>query len=311
MTPAQAQVTALRAAQAWGGVAGTPRLVHQRENTVFEVHLKTGDRAALRLHRPGYQSRVAIEGELFWTSALAKTGFACPRPLTTLDGAFLVDEDGVKVSVVQWMRGTPISELDLSGAEKVAIFQSIGRLLGQLHRETDLLRLPRLPRPDWDAEAFTGADPLWGRFWDNPVLSPGDRQLLIEARDTARLRLSTSTNHDLGLIHADALGDNILRGPGGLALIDFDDSGWGYRSYDLATALIQEVDAPNHADLRDAILDGYQTIRPVMSHSLPMFLMLRAMASCGWVMSRAGPQDPRQAVYAARAVRLAREWLAG
>ena len=92
-------------------------------------------------------------------------------------------------------------------------------------------------------------------------------------------------------------------------MIDFDDSGWGYRSYDLATALIQRVDDPAYDALREALLDGYQTVRPVMSQSLPMFLMLRAMASCGWVMSRVPPNDSRQIDYAKRAVRLARGWL--
>ena len=309
MTLPDAHVIAVRAAQSWGGVAGTPRLVHHRENTVFEVHLKTGDRAALRLHRPDYQSTDAIEGELFWTYALARKGFPCPRPLMTRDEAFLIEEGGYQISVVQWMRGEPLSGLDLDQDEKVSLFQGLGRLLAQLHKETDLLRLPRLPRPAWDAEAFTGTNPLWGRFWDNPALSSKDRQLLIEARDAARMKLSISTSHDLGLIHADVLGENVLHGPGGLALIDFDDSGWGYRSYDLATALIQRVDDPAYDALREALLDGYQTVRPVMSQSLPMFLMLRAMASCGWVMSRVPPNDSRQIDYAKRAVRLARGWL--
>ena len=49
---------------------------------------------------------------------------------------------------------------------------------------------------------------------------------------------------DRGLIHADLLGENILDDGAGLRLIDFDDCGWGFRFYDLGTAMLQSLGRP-------------------------------------------------------------------
>ena len=43
--------------------------------------------------------------------------------------------------------------------------------------------------------------------------------------------------------------------------------------------------------------------RPLAQISL--FVALRAVASCGWIVTRAAPDDPRQRFYASRAVRAA------
>jgi hypothetical protein len=76
---------AAEAAAHWGG-AHSLRLIRDRENAVFEAALPTG-RAALRLHRVGYQSEAAIRSELWWCAALADAGVPVPRPLPAQDGA--------------------------------------------------------------------------------------------------------------------------------------------------------------------------------------------------------------------------------
>jgi len=43
---------------------------------------------------------------------------------------------------------------------------------------------------------------------------------------------------------------------------------------------------------------------------LPLFTLLRALASCGWVIPRLAPGDPRQRTYAQRALTLARYYMA-
>ena len=46
------------AARLWG--AQVVRLISHRENAVYEITLPDGQRAALRLHRPGYQDVAGI-----------------------------------------------------------------------------------------------------------------------------------------------------------------------------------------------------------------------------------------------------------
>ncbi|TMV36114.1 hypothetical protein FGG78_43935 [Thioclava sp. BHET1] len=103
----------------------------------------------------------------------------------------------------------------------------------------------------------------------------------------------------------------MLRGPEGLALIDFDDSGFGFRLYDLGTLMIQNLEEPAYPQLLAAALAGYEEIRPLGDHAalLPDFVALRAMASCGWIVPRTAPEDARRRLYAARALAQAREVL--
>lgn len=312
LTEAQAMDLANTALSAWGG--HSPRLIKMRENIVYEVQLPTG-RAALRLHRPGYQSASGIEAELIWTRDLAKGGLHVPLPIATLSGALTTTAGNRTASCVSWVLGDPIgaAELPLAGSEpeQAALMERVGRLAAQLHDATDALRLPEsFPRPHWDTEGYLGDTPLWGPFWTNPAFSKDDLALIEEARAKAR-RLLTDLRPtaDWGLIHADMLRENILAQGTELTLIDFDDCGWGFRLYDLATAIVQSLEEPTLPTLARALIRGYASLRPVDSDHLALFVMLRTFASAGWIATRAGADDPRQAFYASRATRMARHIL--
>ena len=47
---------AISVSKNWGGTKSEPTLIKNRENIVLDITLNSGQRAALRLHRPGYQS---------------------------------------------------------------------------------------------------------------------------------------------------------------------------------------------------------------------------------------------------------------
>ena len=319
MNDAEALACATVAAEAWGVLVGTPRLIQNRENAVFEVHLRDGRHAALRLHRPGYQTRKAIRDELRITEALADAGFACPWPHRTLSNDF-VHASGAEAplaSLVQWIDGAPIGAMDRtfdgSPAGHITLYRRLGELIADLHLTADAVAPQDIARPVWTRAAFCGDPPLWGRFWKNPALASDEAALLLEARDVAARHIETFAVEDIGLIHADLLQENILQSGNQLYLIDFDDCGTGFRQYDLATALIQHAERPNFVDLQDALVDGYRAgegpLKTLSSESIAVFIVLRAIASTGWIISRAHKDDPRQGLYAARAVRLAGTYL--
>lgn len=305
----------------WGGARNEPRFVKLRENLVFDVTLAGGTRAALRLHRPGYQSLAAIEAELDWTARLARSGLPVPAPVPTRSGALTAEAGGRVASAVSWIEGAPLGAfgepLPGSAAEQAQMMVSLGRLVAGLHNATDALDLPPdFPRPAWDEAGLLGETPLWGRFWDNPSLTASERALLVQARDQARADLAAfrAEGADFGLIHADVLRENVLAGPEGLSLIDFDDSGRGFRMYDLGTALVQNLEEPALAVMASALIEGYRAVRPLRKEAarrLPLFTALRVFASAGWIVTRIAPDDPRQRLYAERAVRLARHLLEG
>jgi Ser/Thr protein kinase RdoA (MazF antagonist) len=301
-------------ARLWG-VSGAPRLIKDRENTVYEIALPGGERAALRLHRPGYQSAAAIRSELWWMARLAEGGVPVPRPVPTRDGSLVTEIGGRAASVVGWIEGAQIGDGATPlepNAETVALrYRTLGHLIAQMHDATDRLSLPAdFERLSWNRPAYSGEAPLWGRFWENPALEPEEADLLRAARAEAddALARHEAIGADFGLIHADVLRENVLTQGGRLSLIDFDDSGFGFRAYDLATAEVQGLEDPMNAVASLALHDGYRAARRADAPPLgdvTLFVALRAFASCGWIVTRAAPGDPRQRFYAARAVRAA------
>lgn len=311
---------AVAVSAAWGGLDGPPRFVSNRENAVFEVRFANGRHAALRLHRPGYQSDLTIRSELLWTSRLVAQGFPCPAPIPTETGDLChVASNGHIASAVTWLDGTPIGAKDApragAPADQVALYRDLGALVGALHNVTDQPGVADgITRPEWTLEGFLGAAPRWGRFWENPALNAPEIAQVLAAREAARAALNARPGRDMGLIHADVLQENVLSVGGDLALIDFDDNGYGYRAYDLATGLIQHTESPDFEALQEALIAGYTTKRgdgETLTIEMPLFLLLRSMASAGWIISRALPEDPIQRFYADRMLRFATAFLDG
>ncbi|MCP3971562.1 MAG: phosphotransferase [Rhodobacteraceae bacterium] len=311
-------MTPREALAAWGG--GTLRLIKDRENAVYEVLLADGRRAAMRLHREGYQSEQAIRSELWWMQAVAGAGVAVPAPVPTLAGELLYAGSGGRVAtVISWVEGKELGAAEdvLTGdaLRQEARFRAIGRLVAELHNATDALTLPDwFNRHAWDAEGFLGDNPFWGRFWESPALNRAGSETIQAARAQAREALVSylAGGADFGLIHADVLRENVFLGPGGPVLIDFDDCGFGFRIYDLATLASQNEGEPNYAGLMAAALAGYREERELATEAerlLPMFLMLRRFASCGWIVPRADPEAEAVRAYAERAVRAAERFL--
>ena len=85
---------------------------------------------------------------------------------------------------------------------------------------------------------------------------------------------------DMGLIHADLVRENVLVNGSDLYFIDFDDGGFGYRLFDVATALLKNRAEPNYADLQTALIDGYRSLRALDTTQLDLFLALARRDLC-------------------------------
>lgn len=192
-----------------------------------------------------------------------------------------------------------------------ALHVALGRELARLHNLSDAATLPEaFERPVMDAEALLGDAPAWGRFWENPSLMADEVALLQKARHRLSDILSSAT--DFGLIHADALRENVMVDGDSVHLIDFDDGVFGYRLYELGVAMSQNWDQPNRDALGAALLDGYQQLRPLPTDAhalLQAFTVLRGLASCGWVIGRYPADHPATHDYAHRAVEMTRAWV--
>lgn len=293
------------------------RLLRNRENAVFEVAVPTG-RAALRLHRQGYQDDAAIRSELWWCAALAREGVAVPAALPSRSGDFLVKlSHGRNASIINWIEGEAFGEagkpLPCAPEDRLKRHYALGQLLAQVHSATDRLTLPPdFTRPRWDIAGLVGETPFWGRFWEHPTATPSQAKTLSDARDFLHAQISDHQRHggDFGPIHADVLRENILVNKGALSLIDFDDSGFGFRLYDLGTALSQNLYEPDYLHIRDALVAGYNATRPASVRMAEVFTLARACASVGWAAPRLAATDPIHKSHIARAVMYAQRVMA-
>lgn len=278
---------AREALTAWTLHGADLSLVAQRENIVFRV-THDGRDFALRLHRPGYQSRKMIRSELSWMQYLGSEGLNVPEPLATRSGDMLSETGEYHADLLIWLGGRPMGAtgkpLDLQ--DRAGVFQKAGSLLAQVHAASDRWTLPDgFQRKRWDIDGLLGAEPLWDRFWDNPGLDPAQRRQVLLARDHLREDLSRDTL-DFGLIHADMLRENVMIDGDRLGLIDFDDSGFGFRLFDVATALFKNRSEPDYADLEAAFLAGYRSVRPIDTTLMEQVMVIRALTYLGWIISR-------------------------
>lgn len=286
----------------WGLPPRVPLLIKYRENAVFRVVRGTGSFAGLRLHRPGYHDQDALRSELEWLQAMFREGLPVPEPIETSDGALLValpTDEGENVQyadLLHWLPGIPLGQtgtpLDWTPEEARTLFFQIGATAARLHLASDGWKPPKqFHRPQWNRQGLLGDNPVWGRFWDCPLLSPSEREKLLALKHHLDRVMQTLENqhYDYGLIHADLVRENILVHEGAVAFIDFDDAGFGYRMFELATALLKNRLEPDFAGLRDNLIAGYRGIRPLPEReiaTLPLFMTLRALTYVGWIASR-------------------------
>lgn len=274
---------------AWGLQDCPATLIAARENWVYRIDTPQGPRV-LRLHRQGYRSRVELTSELDWMAELRRHSMQVPEPVLTLSGDRCMDVAGRLVDMLTFLDGQPLMANGQwhPDADPARIAGQIGQALAQLHRLSDHWRRPAgFTRPSWDAAGLIGDRPLWDRFWENPALTPVQAKLFRTFRDRAADDLAALVPAlDYGLIHADAVPENVMLSGDEVFLIDFDDGGFGFRLFDLATTAnrLDRHDASGQASAR--FLQAYQQARPIDLTALPLFRALRAMTYVGWVITR-------------------------
>lgn len=309
--PSSEQIAALtelaRAAlPAWDLQADSSlELLEERENAVLAVTAGGGNRFVLRVHRAGYHSDAQIRSQVAWARALQRDGVvhtadivdtAYGEPFAVVFHPAVPEER--QVSLLRWVPGTRLSELG-GGAEQE--FELIGGLMAKLHLHAAGWQLPTgFDVLSWDADGLVGDDAEWGRFWEADGLDDEGRAVLMSLREPARRQLQDfGTSPDrFGLIHCDFLAENLLVKGDHITLLDFDDAGYGWHLFDIATALAMATLRDDSDDLRSAFVAGYRRYRQLSDEDLarlPLFLALRAATYVGWVHTRSHTQFAKDA----------------
>ena len=314
LTPAQQgeRVAALaRAAlESWGLEARELTLLKYRENAVFRVAASDGRRYAIRVHRAGYHSDAELRSELQWMLALSGDGFDVPELVATRHGDLfdVVSHPGVpeprQVDLFAWIDGRQLGSVE-GGVEGDVetlsrTFHTIGVLAARLHNQSARWQPPAgFTRQAWDTAGLVGEQPLWGRFWELAALSEPERDLLIRARDRVRADLSAleRSPRNYGLIHADFAPENLMVDGSRVRLIDFDDAGYGWHLFEIATTLYFHIGQPYFAAVEQATIAGYRTERDMGAADaalLPLFYTARGFTYLGWVHTRHETETARE-----------------
>jgi Ser/Thr protein kinase RdoA (MazF antagonist) len=274
-----------RALPLYGLPPDTPlTLLNRSENETW----RAGD-IILRLHRQGYHTRDEIASELAWLTALQDLpGLRAVKPLagrhglvTELDGRVLVGF-------------APIQGQELQPGDDLAKwFAPLGEITARLHLHArSWTPPPGFTRKRWDVETILGPRPHWGHWRAVHGLEAQGARLLERATDTLAQRLSAyGTGPEVfGLIHADLRLANLMVDDRGLCAIDFDDCGFGWWAYDLASALSFIETDPRLPDLIARWCEGYTSVAPLGLEDramIPALIFLRRVLLTAWLSTRA------------------------
>ncbi|MGZ4651381.1 MAG: phosphotransferase enzyme family protein [Kineosporiaceae bacterium] len=273
-------------------------LLNISENATYRVDDPVGGtRTVLRVNRPGYHSRPAIESELAWIRALRDDDVVrTPHVVHSRDDQRVVTgthPDGEQRNAVmfEWVPGTEPPEDRL-----VEDFEELGTITARLHLHTRTWRRPDwFTRFRWDYERSVGADGHWGRWEDGMGVGPAEHEQLgrLSARLRQRLAAFGTGPDRFGLIHADMRLANLLvdDGPGherSVSVIDFDDCGFGWYMYDLGSSVSFIEHDPRVPEMTDSWVRGYRSVAPLPDDDaaeLPTFVLLRRLLLVAWIGS--------------------------
>jgi Ser/Thr protein kinase RdoA (MazF antagonist) len=268
-------------------------LINISENATFKVtDPKSGLNTILRIHRPFYHTKQAIQSELDWVQSLRDVQLVrTPSILPSGSGEQVIlaqDSTGEQRHAVmfEFMPGIEPSEDRL-----VADFETLGAITARLHNQAKQWQRPdNFTRFTWDFETALGPNGHWGSWRDGLAMGPGELETLGKLSDTLQSRLERfgkSKDH-FGLVHADMRLANLLVASDDVTVIDFDDCGFSWYMYDLGSSVSFIEDHPLVPDMTDAWVNGYRSAASLSKEEegeLPTFIMFRRLLLVAWVGS--------------------------
>ena len=274
-----------RALPVYGLPEDTPlTLLNRSENETWRA-----GNLILRLHRQGYHTRPEIASELAWLTALQDLpGLNAVRPIP--GGQGLVTEIDTRFLVAF----APLKGQELQPGDDLARwFAPLGEITARLHLHARQWTPPQgFTRKRWDVDTILGTQPHWGHWRQAQGLDRDGEALLARATEAlaAELHAYGTAPEVFGLIHADLRLANLMVDGDRLTAIDFDDCGFGWWAYDLASALSFIETDPRLPDLIAQWVAGYSRIAPLGPKDramIPSLIFLRRVLLTAWLATRA------------------------
>lgn len=285
--PAEDVATALADDYDLTGVVSAT-LLRRGFNDTYEVQTANG-RYAARVYLAGkyyLDSDDDIRFELDLLCHLHAAAVSVSAPVTRRDGASLgsiVDASGATrpFALFTWAPGGPIE-----GTEDPAVARSYGATLGAIHAHADRFTSP-LTRYRLNATYLV--DQAERLLRDRFLAASDDRFANYEgafAEMRAFLAAQPTEGPAFGYVHGDPHGRNVhVDDTGRVTFFDFDHGGFGWRAYDVVTA-VSGVPLEHQA----AFFDGYRSQHPLEESTeaeLDRWMPIRMVWDIGDMMAMA------------------------
>ena len=257
-------------------------------NLLYRVTTWAGERFMLRIGSPEWRTRTDLESEAMWLDALARdTTVGAPRVMPSRDGRQLlvlpIPGSGMSahVTLMTWVPGRLLGRWLVPRN-----LEAMGRLFAELHGHGK----------EWAPPA--GFTTRRFEHWlsrGEPNLLAGDPPAGLPASAwelVGRLQRHVESAYaavdraDLRVIHCDLWHDNIKVDRGTLRPIDFEDTTNGYRSHDIAMAmldLLESTDDDAYVSLLAAFRRGYTSLLEWPADPIEPFQIGRLLWKINWV----------------------------
>jgi Ser/Thr protein kinase RdoA (MazF antagonist) len=275
--------------------SSTVDLLNYSENATYLVKTNS-EKLILRVSRLDYHTKSEIENELRWLELIDReSDIIVSLPMAGLNGEYVQTvkqgNDQFFCTLFTFLEGSAPDENKES--DLIENFESLGAITALLHENSMNIRglYATLKRLTWDFETILGEKPKFGRWQDGLGITPERAELYQKVSDKIKSRLlAFGKGPDrYGLIHSDLRLANLLVENNQMKVIDFDDCGYGWYLFDLATSLSFIEDNPYVPKLIEAWLKGYRKVRPLSKEEeqeIPTFVMMRRLQLVAWIGSR-------------------------
>jgi Ser/Thr protein kinase RdoA (MazF antagonist) len=231
------------------GVAATSFVpLGNTENTNVLVTTASDQRYLLRQHRAESRSLAMLESEMIWLNYLHRSGLEVQRPVPLLAENFIFSSDVGRFSLLSWIDGEVLESINQTQAEVVGI------LMARFHSAAQNFTPPTgFERLQYDTRYLEKTlNELRAIDWLQADITLFEQSMALAQQAFEEPDIPKS------LIHADLHPGNMVWQGAKVFMIDFDRSGFGPVSYDIASTFGYLDEAE-----RNAFLAGYETVMPL------------------------------------------------